>query len=714
MLVSIDDLTSRVNKLTYNGTDVVSYAYTGEGLLVSTTLTQFSDDRYSRAYVSGSPRAYGNLDQFGRITSSRWTADASGTNIYKVDLTYDRGSNILTADDARLNDSAQKGRFDAVYTMDSLDRLLRTKEGNLSGGSVSDSEDTRNEEWRDATPASALSQTGNWMRRRLDLNGDGDFTDAGIGEIDDTGTFNKANEWGTRDLDSNSGTTGDNYTITHDAVGNMTDDGKDWKYEYDAFGRLRKVKNQSNALKAEYTYNGLGYRIGWHYDVDGDGTVEDTTDDPWFYFAYDERWRIIATIRSYDEEPKERFLYHAAGSRGLGGSSYIDSIILRDRDNNGDWGEEASDTDLETRIYYCQNWRADVSAVLNSSGGIVEWVKYSSYGVPHGITLADWDADGQLSAADVADYASDYTNTRDQADVDFSGSVTSADLDLFTAAYNSGAGQVAGRGVLSGAVTANRVGYAGYQWDAPTTVYHVRHRVYRADLGRWTRRDPLGTSLSGSLYEYADTRPIVSRDPTGTVAAYGHITSPDTACGAPGFHYDPITNSCVRDGDLRIRCIQIPNGIPGSHCWLEYDDNPFDFSNDPLVCSADATRYVPGLWGPILTYCGPESDSPESQIPRDKDDLFGGVRTTPINCPANADRSGIWECIEEVMAAIKACEIDYHPITGPNSNTTIRFAFNHCAAGSGCTLLWDPPRATSPPVGWDGDGEALIRCLAHD
>ena len=516
MLVSIDDLTSRVNKLTYNGTDVVSYAYTGEGLLVSTTLTQFSDDRYSRAYVSGSPRAYGNLDQFGRITSSRWTADASGTNIYKVDLTYDRGSNILTADDARLNDSAQKGRFDAVYTMDSLDRLLRTKEGNLSGGSVSDSEDTRNEEWRDATPASALSQTGNWMRRRLDLNGDGDFTDAGIGEIDDTGTFNKANEWGTRDLDSNSGTTGDNYTITHDAVGNMTDDGKDWKYEYDAFGRLRKVKNQSNALKAEYTYNGLGYRIGWHYDVDGDGTVEDTTDDPWFYFAYDERWRIIATIRSYDEEPKERFLYHAAGSRGLGGSSYIDSIILRDRDNNGDWGEEASDTDLETRIYYCQNWRADVSAILDSSGGIIEWVKYSSYGVPHGITLGDWNADGSLTAADVADYASDYTATRAQADVNFSGSVTSADLDLFTAAYNSGAGQVAGRGVLSSPGTSNRIGYAGYQWDPVANVYHVRHRVHRADLGRWTRRDPIPYVDGNNLYEYCQSIPVPHVDPLGT------------------------------------------------------------------------------------------------------------------------------------------------------------------------------------------------------
>ncbi len=57
----------------------------------------------------------------------------------------------------------------------------------------------------------------------------------------------------------------------------MTDDGKDYKYVYDAFGRLVAVKNQSNALVAEYTYNGLGYRTGWHYDVDGDLSVEANT-----------------------------------------------------------------------------------------------------------------------------------------------------------------------------------------------------------------------------------------------------------------------------------------------------------------------------------------------------------------------------------------------------------------------------------------------------
>jgi hypothetical protein len=61
--------------------------------------------------------------------------------------------------------------------------------------------------------------------------------------------------------------------------------------------------HQSDELVAEYVYNGLGHRIGVHYDVDEDGDVDG--DDPRFWFAYDERWRIVATFRD-DDPPKIR------------------------------------------------------------------------------------------------------------------------------------------------------------------------------------------------------------------------------------------------------------------------------------------------------------------------------------------------------------------------------------------------------------------------
>lgn len=56
-------------------------------------------------------------------------------------------------------------------------------------------------------------------------------------------------------------------------------------------------------------------------------------------FTYDDRWRIVNTFRvssgTIDTYAKERFVHHAAGPLvgvdGRRGSSYIDSMILADR-----------------------------------------------------------------------------------------------------------------------------------------------------------------------------------------------------------------------------------------------------------------------------------------------------------------------------------------------------------------------------------------------
>ena len=137
----------------------------------------------------GTPRDYAYLDRFGRVLRSRWEG---GTELCDATLTYDRNSNVATAVDGVFVSAASKRLHDALYTIDSLNRLTNTLEGHLSGGAISGSDDTRVEKW------TGLTQTGNWERYKLDLNADGDFTDTG--ERDDTGTFNKVNEWLTRDL----------------------------------------------------------------------------------------------------------------------------------------------------------------------------------------------------------------------------------------------------------------------------------------------------------------------------------------------------------------------------------------------------------------------------------------------------------------------------------------------------------------------------------
>jgi len=72
--------------------------------------------------------------------------------------------------------------------------------------------------------------------------------------------------------------------------------------------------------------------------------------DQWYHFAYDTKWRMVATFRADDNDPKEQFLYHQAGSDGRGGSSYIDAVVLRQKDDNSGW-TSAADGTLEQRYY---------------------------------------------------------------------------------------------------------------------------------------------------------------------------------------------------------------------------------------------------------------------------------------------------------------------------------------------------------------------------
>jgi RHS repeat-associated protein len=373
---------------------------------------------------------------------------------------------------------------------------------------------TRDEQW-------TLSQTGNWHSRLLDLNGDGDGLDAN--EFTDAGTFNTANELTQRSL---SGGVTATYTRTYDAVGNLTNDGKDYKFEYDAFGRMVRVRNRStDALVAEYTCNGLGFRTSWKYDANASGAVDGS--DPVYWFTHDERWRVVATYRGSDSDPREVFVWHSAGMDGHGGSSYIDAVVLRQDDTTTAW-TDAPDT-LNRRIYPLQNWRADVVAVYDVNEGVIaERVKYSAYGVPFCVSAADFDGDGDVDAADNTAYSNANTAGDPSADLNLDGVVDFNDTLAWNNLYN--AGETGGRSVLSLSSVRNRIGYAGYQHDPSITgsaqasgqgKYHVRFRVYDAGVGRWTRRDPLGYVDGMSVYEYVRSAPVEWTDSYGSMRVRG-------------------------------------------------------------------------------------------------------------------------------------------------------------------------------------------------
>jgi len=50
-------------------------------------------------------------------------------------------------------------------------------------------------------------------------------------------------------------------------------------------------------------------------------------------------------------------------------------VVLRQKDDNSGWLNSADET-LEQRYYYCQNWRADVAAIVYGYGMMMEWVSF--------------------------------------------------------------------------------------------------------------------------------------------------------------------------------------------------------------------------------------------------------------------------------------------------------------------------------------------------
>ncbi|MCK4873242.1 MAG: hypothetical protein KAS72_10995 [Phycisphaerales bacterium] len=493
---------SRVTSVVNGGTTLAWYRYNGVGHVVSTYYEEPDVKRYMHAGSS----AFEAFDRFNRVIIDRWTKDlATDVDFCDRDISYDRNGNITVIDD-----NVHYG-WDVEHSMDDLNRVIQAERGEWTGSSITRT--TEDELWD-------LSQTGNWGIHQLDLNGDGDFTDAN--ELDDDGTFNAANELTARDIDDDGN---DDYTLVYDAVGNLTDDGENYEYEYDAFGRIVEITDQSQNTVAEYAYNGLGHRITVHYDTDGDSDVD--ANDATYHHVYDTRWRIVATFRNDDDDPKEQFTHHNAGLSGRGGSSYIDMIICRDKDANTDWDAEADGT-LEERVYYFHNYRGDVAALLTDDGKMLEWVQYSSYGVPFGQPAGDIDSDGDCDASDAMAIAviimAEGYDVR--ADLDLDGDVDAADQSLLTGTF---LGVTLGRGALSNPDVQNFFGYTGHRHDeAVDVILHARHRVLLTELGRWTRRDPLGYVDGMGLYGYVQGGPTTKVDPYGTEA--GACTG---ECGVP-------------------------------------------------------------------------------------------------------------------------------------------------------------------------------------
>ncbi len=225
----------------------------------------------------------------------------------------------------------------------------------------------------------------------------------------------------------------------------------------------------------------------------------------------------------------------------------------------------AADSTKEVRRTYLQNvggWRHDIVVVLDASGRLLENVKYLSYGTPFACPAGDTELKGSWSSSDstrISSYAGSYDIRFDPT---HNGVIDAADI-TYANSIKSGY-QTLGLGVLSSTAVANRKGYAGYE-HAPElagTKWHVRNRVLDAELGRWTRRDPLGYVDGMGVYGYLASAAMLATDPLGL---HGPWPPRVTNRGCPeGMVYDPV----------RQQCRPAQPGEPGYEGPTSVDPNP--------------------------------------------------------------------------------------------------------------------------------------------
>jgi RHS repeat-associated protein len=217
--------------------------------------------------------------------------------------------------------------------------------------------------------------------------------------------------------------------LDFDDNGNTTTDETGRTLTYDAWNRLVSV---SGSPGVTHTYDALGRRIR-----ETRGTT--VTD-----LYYSDQWQVL-------EERTGSSKMHYVWS-----PVYVDAMVLRDRDANGDGT-------FEERLYAMQDANFNVTGLASVSGTVVERYTYDPYGVAT-VYEADWDLLG-----DPSDSAYAWTYL-----------------------------------------------HQGGRYDAASGLYYFRNRDYSPTLGRWVQVDPIRYAAGdANLYRYVGNRPPAALDPSG-------------------------------------------------------------------------------------------------------------------------------------------------------------------------------------------------------
>jgi RHS repeat-associated protein len=577
------------------------------------------------------------------------------SNLSQHDYTYDVSGQILT-----WNKTLGASATGSSFGYDNADQLTSVSQGrthftyeyDLAGNKLVD----------------AFSITGH-----INVNGGNTYTANGLNELD-TVTRNPG-------LGPASGP----FPITYDANGNMTDDGGNRTFEWDAANRLVAINYKNAGSRTEFVYDGLSRRVKiFEYDGStastvepGGGKYEMFTVGPFVGPAGNYTLLlqglnanggqnamllddvtidgVSVTNGSFETPTVADYQYRPGGAAWtfgnfagiatnggmfVGGDEAPDGVQTAFIQGNGTLRQTFA---LSSGVHTFSFQGTQAVSVNESS----QQVQVTLLGLPtsaktfvwSGNTIAEErDASGttvtkrffaegeqRVGASDAGNYYYSRDHLGSVREVTNATGAVKAQYD-----YDAWGKQV----VVTGNMSFD-FGFTGHYRHAASNLYVTLYRAYDPALGRWISRDPIGESGGINLYGYVLNNSTNWIDPLGLDVFVGEHP------GVINNSHNPLNHAAI---------ILRPN-------------NPADFADNPLFAATggkEATLGGQAFGGPWTAFIGSPYGNLRSapNYPADAPATLSNI--TPVNCPSGKSDS---EFINDLIRAATSYRNDqpYNP-----------------------------------------------------